>query len=62
MKVNKKVVNHWLGNSYNEWIGELILNITNKKITVNDIKKEMLLMYKDYLLEAKLEKKLKEVD
>ena len=56
MKVNKKIVNHWLGNSYNEWIGELILNITNKKITINDIKKEMVLMYKDYLLENKLEK------
>jgi|1048.fasta_scaffold49197_1 hypothetical protein len=56
MKVNKKVVNHWLGGSHNDWIGELILNMINKKISINDIKKEMLLMYKDYLLENKLTK------
>jgi len=46
--VNKKEVNHWLGNSHEEWIHDLIYRLINKKISTTEIRVEMKQMYKDY--------------
>ncbi len=46
--VNKKEVNHWLGNSHEEWIHDLIYILINKKISTTEIRVEMKQMYKDY--------------
>tara|TARA_R110002073_G_scaffold223995_1_gene384215 strand:- start:290 stop:490 length:201 start_codon:yes stop_codon:yes gene_type:complete len=46
--VNKKEVEHWLGNSHEEWIHDLIYRLINKKISTEEIKVEMKQMYQDY--------------
>jgi len=46
--VNRKEVNNWLGNSYEEWIHNLIYRLVNKKVSTTDIRVEMKQMYKDY--------------
>ena len=46
--VNRKEVNHWLGNSYEEWIHDLIYRLINKKVSTTEIRVEMKQMYKDY--------------
>ena len=39
--VNKKEVEHWLGNSYEEWIHSLIYRLVNKKVSTVDIRVEI---------------------
>ena len=46
--VNKKEVEHWLGNSHEEWIHDLMYRLINKKISTEEIKVEMKQMYQDY--------------
>ena len=49
-KITLKEVKHWLGNDYSDWIEDLIFRLMNNKVSTNDIKREVKLMYKDYLL------------
>ena len=46
--VNKKEVKHWLGNSYGEWVHDLIYRLVNKKVSVVELTVEIKQMYKDY--------------
>ena len=46
--VNRKEVEHWLGNSYEEWIHDFIYRLVNKKCSVAELRVEMKQMYKDY--------------
>jgi len=48
MKVKKEEVKHWLGNSYEEWIEDLMFRLMNNKVSVKEIREEAKLMYKDY--------------
>ena len=49
MKVKREEVKHWLGNSHEDWIEDLIFRLLNNKISVKEIREEAKLMYKDYL-------------
>ena len=46
--VNRKEVEHWLGNSYEEWIHDCIYRLMNEEISTVGIRVEMKQMYKDY--------------
>ncbi len=46
--VNRKEVEHWLGNSYKDWIHDLIHRLVNKKVSVVELRVEIKQMYKDY--------------
>ena len=46
--VNKKEVEHWLGNSYEEWIHDFIYRLVNKRFTLSELRVEIKQMYKDY--------------
>tara|TARA_R110002012_G_scaffold240085_1_gene414217 strand:- start:179 stop:337 length:159 start_codon:yes stop_codon:yes gene_type:complete len=48
-KTTKKEVSYWLGNSYDDWIHDLIYRLMNNKVSVDEIRTEAKLMYKDYL-------------
>ena len=49
MKIRRKAVKHWLGNSYEDWIEDLMFRLLNNKVSVKEIKEEVKLMYKDYI-------------
>ena len=49
MKIKRKEVKHWLGNSYEDWIEDLMFRLLNNKVSVKEIKEEVKLMYKDYI-------------
>jgi len=49
MKIRRKAVKHWLGNSYEDWIEDLIFRLLNNEVSVKEIKEEVMLMHKDYL-------------
>tara|TARA_R100001082_G_C4247620_1_gene110082 strand:+ start:353 stop:517 length:165 start_codon:yes stop_codon:yes gene_type:complete len=46
--VNRKEVKHWLGNSYEDWIHDLIYRLMNEEISTVGIRVEIKQMYKDY--------------
>jgi len=46
--VNRKEVEHWLGNSYEDWIHDLIYRLINKDISAVGLRVEIKQMYKDY--------------
>ena len=48
MKTTREEVAHWLGNSYDDWIADLIYRLLNKKVSVNEIRTEAKQMYKEY--------------
>lgn len=48
MKVKREEVKHWLGNSYKDWIEDLMFRLMNNKVSIEEIKEEAKLMYKDY--------------
>ena len=49
MKIKRKEVKLWLGNSDEDWIEDLIFRLLNNKVSVKEIKEEVKLMYKDYI-------------
>ena len=52
-KINMKMINHWLGNQYEEWLPNLIYRLLNNEISSVSIKVEVREMWKDYLIENK---------
>ena len=48
MKVKIEEVKHWLGNSYEDWIEDLMFRLTNEKVSIEEIIEEAKQMYKDY--------------
>ena len=53
MKVKREEVKHWLGNSHEEWIEDLMFRLMNNKVSVKEIREEAKLMYKDYITKIK---------
>jgi len=47
MKIKKEEVKHWLGNSHEDWIEDLLFRLMNNKVSVKDIRDEAKQMYKD---------------
>ena len=56
--MKREEVKHWLGNSYEDWIEDLMFRLLNNKVSVEEIKDEARLMYKDYLKDNKQNKTL----
>jgi hypothetical protein len=48
MKTTREEVKHWLGNSYEDWIEDLMFRLMNNKISLEEVRGEIKLMYKDY--------------
>ena len=48
MEVKRKEVKHWLGNSYKDWIQDLMFRLMNNNVSIEEIREEAKLMYKDY--------------
>jgi len=38
--MKREEVKHWLGNSYEDWIEDLMFRLLNNKVSVEEIKKE----------------------
>ena len=53
LKTTKEEVKHWLGNSHEDWIEDLMFKLMNNKISIKEIREEAKLMYKDHLLDRK---------
>ena len=53
MKVKREEVKHWLGNSHEEWIEDLMFRLMNNLGSVKEIREEAKLMYKDYITKIK---------
>ena len=68
-KTTKDMVNHWLGHRFIngsssdclEWLPNFMVNLINKKFTVDEVEKEIQDMYKNYILDGYSKKDIKNI-